>query len=244
MEKLFEISKVLYLNKFKSISCDFNSHHMVEIFMIIANTISAKNIKDYNGSIFRKQGFSDSISMLDWKPAEYSFLSEDVKHTTLNEDLYTHFTSPMRRFVDIIVHRLLSNKFCGTSFKITDDNDYIINLNKTNKLVKKINRTGHLYSNILSSDFSECSKYNGKIIGFKTNKVFVLVDNIGIVPIKLFDKKMSELYNVEINEYQLKLFDIENNTESIFEINKETNIIISITRYSRDKVNARFCLCR
>ena len=51
---------------------------------------------------------------------------------------------------------------------------------------------------------------------------------------------MSELFNVEINESQLKLFNMENNTESVFEINKETNIIISITRYSREKVNARF----
>ena len=33
---------------------------------------------------------------------------EDYRHFGLNFDLYTHFTSPIRRYADLLVHRLLT----------------------------------------------------------------------------------------------------------------------------------------
>lgn len=33
---------------------------------------------------------------------------EQFRHYALNVPLYTHFTSPIRRFADVVVHRLLA----------------------------------------------------------------------------------------------------------------------------------------
>ena len=178
---------------------------MVEIYMIIANVIAGKNIQDHEGAIFRKQDPSLENKFFD-NVASYSSFRNDLTHTSLKESLYTHFTSPMRRYIDIIVHRILSNKFCGSNFVIPE--------------------------------FKECESYNGIIVGFANNKLIVYIKKMGIINVKLFDKKFSELYECKIDK-SCELYDKANNKKTEFNINQEINIIISITKYSPKKINAK-----
>jgi ribonuclease R len=49
---------------------------------------------------------------------EYS--STERRHFALDTDCYTHFTSPIRRYFDIVVHRVL---FSETTAPIYDDHE-------------------------------------------------------------------------------------------------------------------------
>lgn len=64
------------------------------------------------------------------QPAKYKCINEsspsDLVHYGLNFPLYTHFTSPIRRYADLLVHRLLTLtlKHKEKTRSMIDDIDY------------------------------------------------------------------------------------------------------------------------
>ncbi|XP_032520425.2 DIS3-like exonuclease 2 [Danaus plexippus] len=74
-----------------------------------------RSLTDYLDQNSLDKGKAMVLSMLCTKPmtrAKYfcaaSCVDDDFHHYALNVPLYTHFTSPIRRYADIMVHRLLS----------------------------------------------------------------------------------------------------------------------------------------
>ncbi|POM61172.1 nuclease [Phytophthora palmivora] len=62
------------------------------------------------------------------KPAEYMVAgngasSDSWRHYALNIPYYTHFTSPIRRYADVVVHRLLQESVLGSSTLDTSDSE-------------------------------------------------------------------------------------------------------------------------
>ena len=97
---------------------NFNIHVMVELYMILANTTIAKILEEplyrthtgnelieFSSNVSEK--IKEKINILNSESARYSRFREP--HAVLGLELYTHFTSPIRRYFDINVHRALFN---------------------------------------------------------------------------------------------------------------------------------------
>ena len=67
----------------------------------------------------KEQDMLEKLIIRSMAKAVYS--TNNIGHYGLGFDYYTHFTSPIRRYPDLIVHRLLEQYLAGKSFVSADD---------------------------------------------------------------------------------------------------------------------------
>ena len=123
-----------------------DTHKLIEKLMVLTNTTVAKKISQTPTYLLRKHENNDiddvtsnslinsKIKLLQSHKAEYT--TKFYRHDGLDADVYTHFTSPIRRYADIIVHRLLDCVMNDKEKFAVDKN--IFWLNQTEVLHKKI----------------------------------------------------------------------------------------------------------
>jgi exoribonuclease R len=101
------------------------SHELIEFFMIKTNTAIAKYLLDRN-ILFPRRAHDKSTKIIKnlaqfpkkiqtyfqiiSSPCAY-YTTANNPHTDLQLEYYTHFTSPMRRYIDQIISRLLDGEF-------------------------------------------------------------------------------------------------------------------------------------
>lgn len=152
---LYDVCESIFNNTNKNANIKYDSHKMVEICMLLTNKCAGKAMLNHPMKIFRRQKSSDMSNkdvqedellkdkqkIITANTAEYVLINgnindTDISHSMLESELYTHFTSPIRRYIDILVHRILSNQ------KVDNvDNDVIENVNRTTKLYNFSQRT-------------------------------------------------------------------------------------------------------
>jgi exoribonuclease R len=211
--QLYSIGKSLYsklIDSSKSIF-EFDSKKMVQAFMVYANSLVANKLSSnpnkYN-MIIRSQprisinqnNYTNKVDnnlfekhcQLQWSSANlklYSGLSEKDSHQGVGLDLYTQFTSPIRRYSDILIHRLLWNIVKeDTVFKLecVKDRNYLHTLFKLNhnkrfyKSMSRFERDWLIYDKI--SDLFDVSdrtlEFDCSVINIDSNnKCAVIINN-------------------------------------------------------------------
>ena len=164
-KKLNENEKMIYnLFNFMDnvLKRNIDSHKLVEYFMIKANTtvgnylfnkLKDKTIVRCHTESETKDSpleIKDYVNLRLMKKANYSFANLDTsknKHFGLNLFNYTHFTSPIRRYNDILIHKqilnILNSNYSSTE---TNINQEIINLmnnkqkdiNKSERMIRRL----------------------------------------------------------------------------------------------------------
>lgn len=201
-ESLYDISKGVGI-KYNMDVKNWDTHKMIEAYMILANNKIAEYLKEHKKPLFRihkekhhqynlneikNEKFKEFMKIYLSNAAEYS-LTEGT-HYGLQLDLYTHFTSPIRRMADVYVHCLI--KSLQTKIDLDKCNQ---DIKKTRRLKRDIERYQMIHK------LKETKTTNGYVINFYNDKVtcyfpdFDFCDKFLIVPHKLKD-------NQEIKEKQ------------------------------------------
>lgn len=194
------------------------AHKIIETLMILTNITVSKHIPDkipqrYHSKIkseFVLENYFDNeiinaiFSIKQYRPAIYDATKSG--HFGLGVDSYTHFTSPIRRYFDVIVHRLLS----GVEYENLDNILQYINRREVyiEKLVK-------LYETlkILSFLESQMTKiWKGYIIHKKSGGYMVLLEEL-LYEFFIFDNRnnLSEKDTVNIKIKGIKWNQLEVN---------------------------------
>ena len=243
---------------------ELDTHKMVEIYMVLANKLVAEHIsknankilvRKHNGSIINPNGLYSKTNthavdnnlllyanMIYMSSAEYCLIDtskddpndEKFAHVGLGADLYTHFTSPIRRYADIIVHRILI------------DNDYICDcdvgkINLNHKLYHQMEQRTNLLSvlNLFVQTYGESMEVDGIVVNIDENSIKVYINELNAcVNVKLVSDKLYEVIQTEpsYDPYnRIKTIRIKDISINIFD---KVKIMVAVTMMDQSKIKS------
>ena len=179
-----------------------------------------------------------------YKKAEYSFHNIDNKenfHYGLNEFNYTHFTSPIRRYCDILIHKLIINyllNFKINKINISDFKKYLsLNQNpKDNKLLKQDLKDDEDETRLIIEKMNNKDKNINKMerIINRLKIINILENNYSLNnnPIKLeafiidsnYNKKYISIYIPKFNCNE-RIYSTNQTSNQLWDIDEKNNII-------------------
>ena len=177
---------------------EITAQKMVERYMIMYNSAVAEKLykcnpqrailRTHQGSLGGEnlETITDSrlMSFLDRRKMEaavYAIAPSDTRHITLGLEFYTHATSPIRRYVDIInQHMIISSIDAGytwsrDSFKVDVDA-----INSFNKMLRKFYNHYKKLEIVHSGQLDEQRDFDAYIVGIKGVKLDIWIPDLEI----------------------------------------------------------------
>lgn len=245
--KYYEFIKLVKKLKYNNLSCS-DSHKFIEKLMIIANCEIIKILEIHNKKIiYRKHDNSINIenyknidenlfkflNIIKSKSAIYTYSNTCTNHHALNILKYTHYTSPIRRFVDCYIHNLI-HQVLDKSYKenINIDIEKINIFNKNLKIAEREFSKLTLYNNIKRTNDNE---FNGYIYDFRNNLIFVYIPCIKLSISKcLIDNKLKEILHAKYDKKNIYLNNNKNTNNLIIKLFKlyKFNIYLQNNKYN------------
>jgi len=207
----------------ENIDFDYNSqdgtrsHKVIEKMMVLVNHLVVKKLKDSDKPFIIRKHTSNTIDVMkvpnifkniyniyNSSSAEYSLFDKNVKHYGLGIDEYTHFTSPLRRLVDLVNHQILFTDKIFTEKELTQ---ICNNCNDTNKRIKRYKVELNKLDLLIDE---EVVCYDGYIFDFIKKednfKIKFYIPELNLfLSQNLYNDKLSSLYKVKLVNEKLQV---------------------------------------
>ena len=221
---------------------------MIQIMMILSNKLAAEFIykrrPNYsilrthdrqisNGKIELTNDLESYLYLVNMNSANYQLASNNNRHDTLNLDYYTHFTSPIRRYIDIIIHRCIFKIISGTKDTIFNKEliDTIIEkINDRQKKIKKMDRKVNKLKLIYTLVEHNITT-TGYIISFDIPKIEIYIPQFNIaIKYRISNSKLDNLIEYQLEDSK-RLHIISKKTKHKMVLELYQLITITITSY-------------
>lgn len=260
-QSLLDHNKHLELKALSDIFKTSDVHKIVENLMVLTNKTIGKILVDNGCAISRycpapalaRPSALTSTSTQEMKlhkgiAATYS--TTEHGHSGLDLEYYTHFTSPIRRYVDILVHRQIKAIIKGAlPLSIDYVQEQLNRINSYNVNVKRYYRDRSildLYNIVMKAEYIETKGY---IVGYnnETNNIYIHLPDYNIeYKYPIFHKMLGHIYDVSVSTSTstsassssiagailLTLKVINKHTHEVIYISSDTLITVGLTAIS------------
>ena len=174
-------------------------------------------LKECNGK--KEQNLIDTLTLRSMSKAEYT--TENIGHYGLAFPFYTHFTSPIRRYPDIIVHRILQNYLSNEK----SENKYILeeickHSSYREQLATKAERDSIKYMQTVYMRDKIGRQFKGVITGVTERGLYVeIIENKCEGMVRLGDM-ITDFYHFDLQNHLIR----GTNTNKIFRLGDPMSI--------------------